>query len=242
MNREYYKWLSPNLEREMEMLVFGHAGAKVLVFPSRGGRFYEYENLRIPQALSQKISNGELQLFCVDSIDSESFYCFWAAPQGRIQRYLQFEKYVLEEVLPFMEEHNSDPFVIAHGCSLGAFHAANIAFRHPELFRKLVAFSGRYSLCDPIEDFSDLFDGYYDEHVYFNTPTHFLPNLESPEILSNIRQMDIVMTIGEDDPFRENNETLSRILTEKGIDHRLHHWHERAHCGYYWRRMAPLYL
>jgi esterase/lipase superfamily enzyme len=29
----------------MELLVFGHAGPKVLVFPTRDGRFYEYENL-----------------------------------------------------------------------------------------------------------------------------------------------------------------------------------------------------
>jgi len=242
MNREYHKWWSPSLERDMEMLVFGHAGAKVLIFPSRAGRFYEYENLRIHQALAPKIANGELQLFCVDSIDSESFYCFWAKPEGRIQRYLQFENYVLEEVLPFIEEHNPNPSVIAHGCSLGAFHAANIAFRHPKFFDKLVAFSGRYSLCEDIDEFADLFDGHYDEQVYLNTPIHYLPNLECPEILSDIRRMEIVLTIGEQDPFRKNNETLSRILTEKGIEHTLHHWHERAHCGYYWRRMAPMYL
>ncbi|MEY3787833.1 MAG: hypothetical protein RLZ75_2040, partial [Pseudomonadota bacterium] len=45
MNREYHKWWSDRLQRDMELLVFGHAGAKVLVFPSRFGRFYEYEKL-----------------------------------------------------------------------------------------------------------------------------------------------------------------------------------------------------
>ena len=62
----------------MELLVFAHAGAKVLVFPTRGGRFFEYENLRIVDRLRPKIEAGQLQLYCVDSVDSESFYCFWA--------------------------------------------------------------------------------------------------------------------------------------------------------------------
>lgn len=31
MNREYLSWYSQRLHRDMEMLVFGHAGAKVLV-------------------------------------------------------------------------------------------------------------------------------------------------------------------------------------------------------------------
>jgi esterase/lipase superfamily enzyme len=30
----------------MELLIFGHAGAKVLCFPTGDGRFCEYENLR----------------------------------------------------------------------------------------------------------------------------------------------------------------------------------------------------
>ena len=131
MKRVYNKWWSENLERDMELLVFGHAGAKVLVFSTRGGRFYEYENLRITDVLQSKIESGYLQLFCVDSIDAESFYCWWAHPKGRIERHLQYEAYILDEVLPFMHEKNSHEWVISHGCSLGAFHAANIAFRHP---------------------------------------------------------------------------------------------------------------
>lgn len=38
MNREYHKWYSDRLGREMEMLVFGYSGLPVLVFPTSGGR------------------------------------------------------------------------------------------------------------------------------------------------------------------------------------------------------------
>jgi len=242
MNREYHKWWSPALEREMELLVFGHAGAKVLVFPTRGGRFYEYEELRMVQRLESKVLAGHLQLFCVDSIDTESFYCFWAQPEGRIRRHQQYEEYLLSEVLPFMQHLNPDPCTIAHGCSLGAYHAANLAFRHPHLFHKLVALSGRYDLTHSVESFDDLFSGYYSDDIYFHTPTHFLPNLECDERLAHLRRMDIVLVIGQEDPFLGNNLQLSSILRDKGIDHQMHIWHERAHRGYYWRRMAPLYL
>jgi len=75
MNREYHCWYSPRLGRNMELLVFGHTGARVLVFPTRCGRFFDYEDWGIANAIRQKIENGWLQLFCVESIDSESFYC-----------------------------------------------------------------------------------------------------------------------------------------------------------------------
>lgn len=242
MNREYHKWWSPKLNRDMELLVFGHAGAKVLVFPTRDGRFHEYEDMRMTEVLRPKIEAGHLQLYCIDGINSESFYCNWAHPSGRMQRHLEFEAYILDEVFPFMNEKNPHPCVISHGCSMGAYHAANIAFRHPNRFAKLAAFSGRYDLTQPIENFGALLDSHYDETVYFNMPTHFLRNLECPGTLGNLRRMDIVLVIGEEDPFRRNNECLCQLLHEKGIPHRLHYWGERAHRGHYWRQMAPHFV
>lgn len=242
MQREYHKWWSEHLQRDMELLVFGHAGKKVLVFPTRGGRFYEYENLRITQRLKEKIEQGKIQLFCVDGIDGESFYCFWAHPSGRIARYVAYENYILEEVIPFMDKVNDHPVRVSHGCSLGAFHAANIAFRHPQFFNELVAFSGRFDLTLNVEYFKDLFDGYYNDDIYFNTPTHFLPNIEDSEILTALQEMKIVLVIGEEDPFFQNNRHLSDILRAKDIPHQIYVWAERAHRGYYWRRMAPIYL
>ncbi len=226
----------------MEFLVFGHAGAKVLVFPTRDGRFYEYEDLRIVDSLKHKIESGHIQLFCVDSVDHETFYCFWRRPQDRIQRHIHFEDYVLNEIIPFMNAKNPHPCTIAHGCSLGAYHAANIAFRHPQYFQKLVAFSGRFDLTLEVEYFHNLFDGYYDENIYFHTPTHFLPNLTSETQLNYLRKMDITLVIGKDDPFLQNNYALSHILNQKGIRHALYEWEGRAHQGQFWRRMAPLYI
>jgi esterase/lipase superfamily enzyme len=226
----------------MELLVFGHAGAKVLVFPTRDGRFHEYEDLRIVHSLAHKVDAGELQLYCVEGLAHETFYCWWRHPADRIRRYMEYEEYLLNEVLPLMASKNGHPCTISHGCSLGAFFAANIAFRHPHLFRKLCAFSGRYDLTHGIEHFDDLFGGYYDENVYYNTPLHFLPNLGESAQLHALRSMDIVLTVGRDDPFLGNNHYFSRLLREKRISHRLHEWDGRAHQGSAWRKMAPLYV
>jgi len=226
----------------MELLVFGHAGAKVLVFPTRDGRFHEYENLHLVQSLAAKIEAGQLQLWCVDSIDRESLYCSWRHPADRIRRHMLFEDYILHDVMPLMQQRNSHPCTIAHGCSLGAYHAANIAFRHPHLFQKVTAFSGRYDLTLNVEAFDDLFSGYYDDNIYFHTPSHFLRNLDCGWRLEHLRRIEVEIAIGGDDPFLANNRNLSDILAAKGIPHRLHVWEGRAHRGCYWRKMAPLYV
>ncbi|WP_411990896.1 esterase family protein [Agarivorans sp. DSG3-1] len=242
MNREYHRWWSPNLQRDMELLVFGHTGAKVLVFPTRGGRFYEYENLGLVNAIAHKINAGQLQLYCVDSIDIESIYCFWAHPAGRIERHQQYEDYILREVLPLMAQKNDHPCTISHGCSLGAFHAANIVFRHPHLFNKLAAFSGRFDLTWQVESFSDLFDGFYNDKVYFHTPTHYLMNMHCQQRLNALSNTDLLFIIGKQDPFLQNNHALSHILNHKGLSHQMIEWDGRAHRGRYWRQMVPLHL
>lgn len=242
MKREYHRWFSQRLWRDMEILVFGHAGAKVLAFPTRDGRFFEYENLGLIGALADKIQSGHLQIFCVDSLDKETFYNRWVHPSDRIRRHIDFEEYLLNEVLPFMSTLNQHPCTIALGCSLGGFHAANIAFRHPHLFQKLCAFSGRYDLTWNVEHFYNLFDGFYSDEIYFHTPSHYLPQLHCEWRLNQLRSMEIVFAIGKQDPFLENNHRLSEILCQKGIVHAMHEWDGRAHRGQSWRKMVALYV
>jgi esterase/lipase superfamily enzyme len=242
VNRQHHKWFSPHLGRDMELLVFGHAGAKVLVFPTREGRFYDYENWGLVDALRHSIDGGYIRLFCVDAVDSESLYCRCAPPPARLERHRQYESYILHEVIPFMLSGNGVPSLILHGCSIGAYHAINLALRHPSLFCKVVALSGRYDLTRRIGPFEDLFDGYYDQDVYFITPAHFLPNLNDPCLLDEIRRIDITLAVGENDPFHASNRELSRALAGKNIPHRLAIWPGEAHRARYWREMAPRYL
>ncbi|MDB4297714.1 alpha/beta hydrolase-fold protein [Flavobacteriaceae bacterium] len=242
MLRDYHKWYSPHLKRDMELLVFGHAGAKVLFFPPRMGRFYDYENWRVIKALEHKINAGQIQLFCVDSIDLETFYCNWAHPGHKIYRHHQYEQYILNEVFPLMHLVNSNPNVISAGCSLGAYHAVNIAMKHPYLFCKVVGMSGRYDLTVSKGCFNDLLDGYHDEYVYYNMPNQYLKNLNNSSYISAINNMDVVLAIGKEDTFLYSNHKLKSILDEKGISYQYYEWNEEAHRARYWRQMVKLYI
>ena len=212
MKREYNKWHSPNLNRQMELLVYGHAGARILLFPPRMARFYEYENWKLIEVLRDKIENGFIQVFCLDSVDEESLYNFNIHPKERIARHLQYEKYILNEVIPFTLQKNKNEFLIAAGCSLGAYHAVNIALKYPQYFSKVVGMSGRYDLTFSINHYSDLFSGYQDETIYFNMPNQYMVNLTDEAILEKIRKIDIILAVGNEDSCLNSNQQLSQIL------------------------------
>jgi esterase/lipase superfamily enzyme len=242
ITREYHKWHSPILGREMELLVFGHAGPRLLVFPSRKQRFFEYEDHGMVRSLQHAIAAGELQLICVDGLDAENLYCFDIGPEARIERHLCYERYIIEEVLPFSERHNPGTPVTAHGCSFGAYHAVSIALRHPAYFVRALAFSGRYDLTLHVGDFHTLFHGFYSDELCAIMPTHFVPRLDDPDLLGELRHLRFTLVIGEDDPFYENNVELCRAFAEKGIPHELHAWFGNAHRFRYWRQMVRVYL
>lgn len=241
MKREHHRWWSERLHRDMELLVFGHAGAKLLVWPTRDGRFWEYEKIGMIDRLAAKIHAGHLQVWCIDGLADETFYG-WGHPADRIRRFAAHEGYVLEEVMPLMRRVNPQGCTIAHGLSLGAHHAADIAFRHPHLFAKLAAFSGRYDLTASVEHFGDLLGGHYEDEVYFHMPSHYLPGLGCEGRLGQLRRMDIVLVVGRDDPFLDNNRHLSETLWAKGVAHRFEIWDGRAHRGSAWRKMAEIYI
>jgi esterase/lipase superfamily enzyme len=226
----------------MELLVFGHGGARVLVFPTRQGRFFDYENWGLVDALSAAIRCGDLQLFCLDSLDSESLYCWGMPARDRIARHNQYESYVLNEVVPFTSIGNPEAELVSHGCSIGAYHAVNIAFRNPGVFARVVALSGRYDLTKPAGPFPDLFGGYYDSDIYFHTPNHFVPNLSEPVLIERLRSMEISLAVGETDPFGESNRDLSTALWEKGVWHSLEFWEGEAHRARFWREMVQRYF
>ena len=240
MKREYIKWFSSNLQREMELLIFGHAGSPVLLFPTRMGRFYDYENWGVIKALEEKIVSGKNQLYCLDSIDAESFYCKSIPPTDRIYRYTLFEKYLLEEVIPFIKQQNKNELISA-GCSLGAYHAVNIAFRHPHLFKKTIGISGRYDLTIQVKHFDNLFEGYLDDTVYSNMPALYIPNFSSKEKIS-LQNLDIILVVGKEDLFVKNNLQLSESLRKKNIPHQLHLVEGEAHKAIYWGALLNNYL
>ncbi|HJU88455.1 MAG TPA: alpha/beta hydrolase-fold protein [Gemmatimonadaceae bacterium] len=234
MRREHHRWYSPSLGRDMQLLLFGHAGARVLVFPSSMGSFFEWEDRGMIAALGDQIEHGHVQLFCVDSVDSESWYDKRKHPGARAFRHLQYDKYLTDEVLPFTR-HNPNPFLITTGASFGAYHALNFGFRHPDQVSRIIGMSGLY-------DIKEMTGGYSDESVYFQNPCDYLVHEHDQGRLDALRRLDTILVIGRDDAALANNQYLSRLLGSKHIAHKLHVWNGWHHDWPHWQKMIRMYI
>jgi esterase/lipase superfamily enzyme len=235
MKREYHKWSSPALGRDMEMLVFGHAGMPALVFPSSCGRFFEFEDRGMVHAVQDKLEHGHLQLYCVDSVDSESWYNRAVPPRWRIARHLQYEEYLMKEVLPLLRQQNQSSEVASVGCSFGGYHALNIALRHPDVFTSMLSMSGAF-------DTSNFLGGYYDDDCYFNIPMHYLSNISDSWYLDRYRRNTYVLATGVHDQCWDANERMAQIFRAKNIPCRLDVWGDNTgHDWPWWQRMLQTY-
>ena len=108
MHHEHHRWHSPALGREMALEVFGHAGARVLVFPTTMGSHHEWRDRRMHEVLADHIDNGWIQLFCLDHVHDESWYNKQLHPGARAWRHLQYDQYLRDEVLPFTASRNAN--------------------------------------------------------------------------------------------------------------------------------------
>jgi esterase/lipase superfamily enzyme len=238
VNRDYHRWYSRDLGRDMELLVFGHAGLPVLVFPTSYGRFHDWEDRSMVGVLAGTIEAGNIRLYCVDSVDGESWHNRGIHPRHRVEVYLAYERYILNDVLPLMQNQAADRpdrRIAVTGCSLGAFHAALLAFRHPQVVQRMIALSGKY-------DNSSFLSGYSDDETYFTNPLAFLPGLTDPRYLDALRAMDIVIVTGSTDPHVEEARKLSAVLWGKGVPNTLDVWEGWVHDWPYWHAMIRKWL
>jgi S-formylglutathione hydrolase FrmB len=117
-------------------------------------------------ALAGKLEHGGLQLFCVSSVDTESWYNRQVHPRQRVRRHLQYEDYILSDVVPLIHHLNHHSTIGVTGCSFGAYHGMTFALRQPYVFTWCVTMSGAY-------DITQFLDGYFDEDCYFLNPPSF---------------------------------------------------------------------
>ncbi len=224
------------------MLVFGHAGFPVLIFPTRMARFFDYENWGVIDALQKRLMAGNFKLYCIDSHDQFSFYNKELPPARRIAEHTQYEHYILKEVIPFIQRQHAGERMHVAGCSLGAFHAVNLACRHPQLFSRVIAMSGRYDLTRPLRFFDDLLEGYWDQDVYYHMPGQFIPNMRKDEMPEGLQDLEFIFTIGLEDAFLESNKQVTHALQALDIPTILFLREGEAHKARYWGEMLNVLL
>ncbi|MDP9343024.1 MAG: esterase [Actinomycetota bacterium] len=229
--REYFKDWSQALGRDMEVLRFGSAGLPLLVFPTSKGRFYQWEDFGLVGALSDKVEAGFIQLWCVDSVDGESWYADGRSADERVARHLQYERYLLDELMPRIPWRP-----VTTGTSFGAFHAVLLALRHPAQVNGFIGLSGAY-------DTDHWLDGQGGRDVYLTNPLAFLPGLSDESFLGLIRAMEKkVIATGQDDANVADSLRCGELLKEKGVDVWLDVWPGWAHDWAYWQEMMRRYV
>jgi esterase/lipase superfamily enzyme len=238
MKKEIRKWWSPNLQKDMEIAVYGHYGYALLMFPTAESGFLEYEHSGLIDSITDYIRSGTLKAYVVNNNNSETWLNRHMSPADKAARHQLYNRYIVEEVIPFIKSNcNGEVPVIVTGASLGAFHAANIFFRHPDLFAGLIALSGTYSL-------TEYSSGYFDDDVYFNSPLEFLPGLTDENIIGQMRNKNIIIAAGRgeyEDPQAARD--LSNILHSKNIPHWLDIWgYDVEHDWPSWKKMLPYFL
>ncbi len=235
MKEEHKKWHTKWLDREFEMLVFGHSGYPVILFPTSKARFYENKDFKLIDSATELIEAGKVKIYCPDGIDAQSWYNYSLHPADRVKSHIAYENVLVNDVIPMAQYETGQHKVATAGCSFGAYHAANLAFRHPELVGYMMSMGGAF-------DIKQFIYGYYDDNCYFNNPPDYLPNLSDERVLSNLHQMGIVLGTGEWDMCLDENMRLSNILNQKGIKHWLDVRPGTGHDWPWWREMFPQYL
>jgi esterase/lipase superfamily enzyme len=149
---------------------------------------------------------------------------------------VQYDDYLIHEVVPLIRQKNWNRNLVSLGCSFGGFHAVNVALKHPDVFTGFLSMSGAF-------DLRNFLGGYYDQDCYFNQPLDFLPNLGDPWFFDHYRRASYVLATGWDDQCLGQNQRLDGIMSAKGIPHKLFVWDSyNSHDWPTWKRMVDQYL
>lgn len=239
MPRHIEQWHSPSLNKNMEIVTYGHFGPALLLLPTAAADYLEYERFFLIKALEKFIMEGKFKVFSVNSINSESWLNNDMHPPHKAIRHNQFNSYIYNEVVPYIKNSTSpETPIYTSGASLGALHAANLFFKRPDLIAGTIAMSGDYDLTSYTKD-------YWDESVYFNSPMHYLKNLNDEGMLNQIRKSKHIHIFTGSGNYESPNQSryFSGLLHHKGINHELDVWEPDMHHDWpTWRTMLPYIL
>lgn len=237
VNVESYGWYSNRVNKHMEFLRVGTAGAPVIVFPTSGGDHREFGDRGMLRPLEWKIDQGLIQVFCINTNSWEGWYNEHLHPRQKVEMQVAYEEYLIHELLPALRNFSGTDVLILTGISFGAYHAMNFTLKHPDLVTKVVTFSGSFSI-------KGFLEGYYDDLCYFNNPVDYLRNLSDQWYIDMFNTCtDLTIVTSDGDVCLDRNLELAGILTSKGIRHNYYQWDASyKHDWPHWEKMIAHYI
>jgi esterase/lipase superfamily enzyme len=204
---------SPAIGADGNVVVHGHYGRPVLVFPSEGGNAWDFENNGMVGAVGGLVEGGRVKLYCVDAFDS-----------GERS---QYESWILDQVVPFIHHDLGDSQdILTTGCSMGAYHAANFVLRRADLIPAAICLSGNYEF-----GLTDEVSGFHGDHLdWIRSRASFLL------VCGQGMWEDTTGAL-------ESTKHLAWLLGEKGVRHELDLWgHDVPHDWPSWRAQIAHHL
>jgi esterase/lipase superfamily enzyme len=209
--------------RDATVAVYGHHGRPLLVFPTEKGNAWEWADNGMVATLEPLIEAGRVRLYCVDSFDEGTWSAHHLPLEQRARQHAGYETWILESVVPHITDDSGRADIATIGCSLGAYHALNFAFRRADLFPLAMCFSGNY---DP-----GTWNAWGErgDAVYFNNPMDYVANLHGDHLSWLRERLSILLVVGQgqwEDTTGALPSTprMAELLDEKGLRHELDVW------------------
>ena len=243
MQGTYYKEWSSVLNREMEFKVYGSAGVPVLALPARGGRFFDWENNGMPDALAQLLNEGKIQLFCADSVDGEGVLNGDLPLRRRAEAQEKYFVYLTAELAPrilTLNKAEKGTKIWCAGVDLGAYQAVNCRLRRPTLFAGAVGMGGIY-------DLSRFWGVENDDLVLRCSPLLYLQEngIANKLALVKAEENSLILCAGQgayEDDAKADTQALADVLQALGLPAHLEVWGgDVSHDWYWWGKMWSLF-
>jgi esterase/lipase superfamily enzyme len=204
---------APAIGADGNVLVYGHYGRPVLVFPAERGSAWDFESNGMLAAVGHLVEAGRVKLYCVDAFDSGERW--------------QYESWVIDQVAPFIHDDLAGAQdILTTGCSMGAFHAANFVLRRADLFPAAICLSGNYEF-----GITGEVSSFHGDHLEWIR--------SRASLLLVCGQGMWEDTTGA----LESTKRLAWLLGEKGIPHELDLWgHDVPHDWPSWRAQIAHHL
>lgn len=228
---EHTDFYSNILGISLKVEVTGHYGYPIIMFPTSQGQYTQNHDFKLNESINWFVEQGKVKLYNIETIDAWSFYDKKISPKERIKNYELYVRFLAQEFIPYIQKiHNTNRVAVA-GASFGGYHAANLAFRFPDLVSHLFSLSGAFSI-------RNFMDGYSDEYVYYNCPREFVIQDEAWKY----KHMHIVLSTSDEDICKDKNLEMAEILQSKGIDF----WYDERkwinHDWPLWRMVFPVFI
>lgn len=245
MNRHQFELpLGSGVDRDMAIVQYGYYGRPVLAFPSEAGRAWDFENNGMVDAVADLINDGRIKLYCVDSLDADTWSDKSLPIEERALRHEVYTRWLISTVVPHIHADTTPGAeLITLGCSLGAYHALHFSLQRADLAPLAIGLSGNYDV-NAWGSWGDRGDA-----TYFANPTDYVPHLHGDHLDWLRQRLSILLVVGqgawETDPTKALPSTVqtARMLQEKGLRCELDLWgYEVSHDWEWWQRQLAHHL